>query len=53
MNKRVMGSGSAPGFAKPTGAAPIAKAHERAHSKNVFDQAKKAAPNKGQTSGAR
>jgi len=43
--------GGAPGFAKPTGAAPICKEHERAHSKNTLDQAKSRAPNSGQTKG--
>jgi hypothetical protein len=51
MNKQVKHGGSAPGFARPTGAAPIAKAHEAAHSKNTLDQAKSRAPNSGQTKG--
>ena len=42
-------SGGAPSFARGTGAAPIVKSH--AHSKNTFDQAKKRAPNSGQTKG--
>lgn len=41
--------GGAPGFAREKPAAPLVKSHEGA--KNVFDQAKKRAPNSGQTKG--
>lgn len=33
-------SGGAPGFAHETGAPPIAREHERAHSPNKFDPAR-------------
>jgi len=45
------GSGSAPGFARETGAPPIVKEQERAHSRNTLDQARPAAPDRGQTAG--
>lgn len=52
MGKRqIQGPGSAPGFARGSGAAPIAKSHEAAHSRNTLDPAKGRAPNSGQTKG--
>lgn len=45
MSKRqIQGPGSAPGFARGTSAAPIAKSHERAHSRNTLDPAKGQSP---------
>ena len=49
--KQIQGPGSAPGFAGQTGAPPICKSHERAHSKNTLDPAKRGAPDSGQTRG--
>ena len=43
-------SGSAPGFAKETGAPKFVKEYERAHTKAV-DTAKSPAPDSGQTRG--
>lgn len=44
-------SGGAPGFARPTGAPKGVHGHENARAKNTLDQAKKRAPNSGQTKG--
>lgn len=43
-------SGPAPGFAHETGAPPVAKSHERAHS-STRDPARGPAPDSGQTRG--
>ena len=51
MGKQIEGPKGAWGHAKQTSAPPIVKSHEAAHSKNVFDQAKSRAPNRGQTKG--
>lgn len=44
-------SDKAPDFARGTGAPPICKSHEKAHSRNTLDQAKAPAPDSGQTAG--
>lgn len=49
--KQIQGPGGAPGFARGSTAAPIAKSNESAHSKNTLDPAKGRAPDSGQTKG--